>query len=66
VLDIDGSRDERASSWHTEVTFVADYPKISILRGVVVPEAGGDTLVRATNRRAVPATAANGRRSRWS
>jgi alpha-ketoglutarate-dependent taurine dioxygenase len=44
VLDIDGSRGERASSWHTDVTFVADYPKISILRGVVVPEAGGDTL----------------------
>jgi alpha-ketoglutarate-dependent taurine dioxygenase len=44
VLDIDGSRGERASSWHTDVTFVADYPKISILRGVVVPKAGGDTL----------------------
>jgi alpha-ketoglutarate-dependent taurine dioxygenase len=44
VLDIDGSRGERASSWHTDVTFVANYPKISILRGVVVPEAGGDTL----------------------
>ncbi len=44
VLDIDGSRGERASSWHTDVTFVADYPKISILRGVTVPDAGGDTL----------------------
>lgn len=44
VLDIDGDRGERASSWHTDVTFVADYPKISILRGVRVPDAGGDTL----------------------
>lgn len=45
VLDIDGSHGGgRASSWHTDVTFVPDYPKISILRGVVVPEAGGDTV----------------------
>ncbi len=45
VLDIDGSHGGgRASSWHTDVTFVRDYPKISILRGVVVPEAGGDTV----------------------
>ena len=44
VLDIDGSRGERASSWHTDVTFVADYPKISILRGVTIPAYGGDTV----------------------
>ncbi|SNB71126.1 taurine dioxygenase [Arboricoccus pini] len=43
VLDID-STNSRASSWHTDVTFVDGYPKISILRGVVVPEAGGDTI----------------------
>lgn len=45
ILDIDGSHGGgRASSWHTDVTFVPDYPKISILRSVVVPEAGGDTV----------------------
>ncbi|MFD1704912.1 TauD/TfdA dioxygenase family protein [Methylopila henanensis] len=44
TLDIDGSRGERASSWHTDVTFEAAYPKISILRGVTIPESGGDTL----------------------
>jgi taurine dioxygenase len=45
VLDIDGSHDGgRASSWHTDVTFVPDFPKISILRSVVVPETGGDTV----------------------
>jgi taurine dioxygenase len=45
ILDIDGSHGGgRASSWHTDVTFVADYPKISVLRGVVVPETGGDTV----------------------
>jgi len=43
VLDIDGTR-SRASSWHTDVTFVDAYPKISILRSVVVPERGGDTV----------------------
>jgi len=44
VLDIDGSRGERASSWHTDVTFVDAFPKISVLRGAVVPAAGGGTL----------------------
>jgi alpha-ketoglutarate-dependent taurine dioxygenase len=44
VLDVDGRRGERASSWHTDVTFVADYPRISILRSVIAPERGGDTL----------------------
>ena len=31
------------SRWHTDVTFVPDPPMGSILRGVVVPEYGGDT-----------------------
>ncbi len=44
ILDVDGSRGERASSWHTDVTFVPDYPAISILRSVTAPERGGDTL----------------------
>ncbi|ACB94206.1 TauD/TfdA dioxygenase family protein [Beijerinckia indica] len=43
ILELDGARGERASSWHTDVTFRAAYPKISILRGHVVPERGGDT-----------------------
>ncbi|TLS52405.1 TauD/TfdA family dioxygenase [Paenibacillus antri] len=34
----------RANSWHTDVTFLAAYPKFSVLRGVVIPEAGGDTV----------------------
>ena len=44
ILDIDGSRGERASSWHTDVTFVPAYPAISILRAVTLPAYGGDTL----------------------
>lgn len=34
----------RADAWHTDVTFVAAYPKISILRGVIIPQVGGDTV----------------------
>ncbi|MCJ2126543.1 TauD/TfdA dioxygenase family protein [Methylobacterium sp. J-077] len=44
ILDLDGSRGERASSWHTDVTFVPAYPAISILRAVTLPAYGGDTL----------------------
>jgi alpha-ketoglutarate-dependent taurine dioxygenase len=43
VLNLD-SRESRANSWHTDVTFVTDFPKISILRGVVIPPYGGDTV----------------------
>jgi len=34
----------RADSWHTDVTFVGAFPKISILRGVTIPAYGGDTV----------------------
>ncbi|MFG1302252.1 TauD/TfdA family dioxygenase [Xanthobacter sp. V3C-3] len=53
VLELDtrrtGERDSgqgagRADQWHTDVTFVDAYPKISVLRGVVIPAAGGDTV----------------------
>lgn len=44
VLEIDSTDGHAASSWHTDVTFVSAYPQASILRGVVIPEAGGDTL----------------------
>ena len=43
VLDIDGTR-SRANAWHTDVTFVEAFPQFSILRGVVIPAVGGDTL----------------------
>ncbi|MBD1550764.1 TauD/TfdA dioxygenase family protein [Pseudomonas typographi] len=43
LLNLD-SRESRANSWHTDVTFVANPPKISILRAVVVPPYGGDTV----------------------
>jgi len=34
----------RADSWHTDVTFVAEFPKICLLRGVTIPPYGGDTV----------------------
>jgi alkyl sulfatase len=44
LLELDSKNGTRANSWHTDVTFVPAYPKISILRGVVIPPAGGDTV----------------------
>ncbi|MFP5077899.1 TauD/TfdA dioxygenase family protein [Rhizobium sp. YIM 134829] len=45
ILNLDSSRGGgRADQWHTDVTFVDAYPKFSVLRGVVIPEAGGDTI----------------------
>jgi hypothetical protein len=43
ILEIDSAR-ARADRWHTDVTFVDAYPKISVLRGVVIPPCGGDTM----------------------
>jgi alpha-ketoglutarate-dependent sulfate ester dioxygenase len=44
VLELDSLHGGRADSWHTDVTFVDAYPQASILRGVVIPAAGGDTV----------------------
>ncbi|XTZ15350.1 TauD/TfdA dioxygenase family protein [Micromonospora echinospora] len=33
----------RATVWHSDVTFVANYPAFSVLRAVVLPTCGGDT-----------------------
>jgi alpha-ketoglutarate-dependent sulfate ester dioxygenase len=44
VLALDSRDGDVASSWHTDVTFLPDYPEASILRSVEVPDAGGDTL----------------------
>lgn len=45
ILELDSSRGGgRADRWHTDVTFVPNYPKASVLRGVVIPPVGGDTI----------------------
>jgi alpha-ketoglutarate-dependent taurine dioxygenase len=43
VHELDSKFGGRANSWHSDVTFVAAYPRASILRAVKVPPAGGDT-----------------------
>src|SRR5260370_10501297 len=47
VLDID-AENGRASHWHTDVTFVPAFPLFSVLRGVVIPPVGGDTVLAHT------------------
>jgi alpha-ketoglutarate-dependent sulfate ester dioxygenase len=50
ILELDSGRGGgRADQWHTDVTFVDAYPKYSILRGVVIPAAGGDTIFANTH-----------------
>ncbi len=43
IFELDSQKGARANSWHTDVTFVDAYPKISILRSLIIPETGGDT-----------------------
>jgi taurine dioxygenase len=43
VLDIDGET-ARASTWHTDLTFIEAFPQFSVLLGVVIPPVGGDTM----------------------
>jgi alpha-ketoglutarate-dependent sulfate ester dioxygenase len=38
----------KATQWHTDVTFTANYPKASILRAVTLPDYGGSTLWAST------------------
>ncbi|OTG88610.1 taurine catabolism dioxygenase [Acinetobacter sp. ANC 3813] len=44
ILELDSSHGARADSWHTDISFLDAYPKASILRSVVAPEVGGDTV----------------------
>ncbi len=45
IFELDASHGGgRADSWHTDVTFVDAFPKLSILRAVTVPAFGGDTV----------------------
>jgi len=44
LLELDSHQGGRANSWHTDVTFVDAYPKLSILRALVIPPFGGDTV----------------------
>jgi alpha-ketoglutarate-dependent sulfate ester dioxygenase len=44
ITELDSRHGGRANSWHTDVTFVDAYPRASILRALVIPTAGGDTV----------------------
>ena len=44
ILELDGTRGGRANRWHTDITFTQDYPQASVLRAVVSPDHGGDTV----------------------
>ena len=44
LLELDSRHGGRANSWHTDVTFEVAYPQVSILRAVVIPPYGGDTV----------------------
>ena len=44
LMDIDSQHGGRANSWHTDMTFTVAYPRVSILRSVVIPPYGGDTV----------------------
>lgn len=43
IFELNSKHGGRANVWHTDITFIDRYPKLSILRAVVVPETGGDT-----------------------
>ncbi|MCF2531844.1 TauD/TfdA dioxygenase family protein [Yinghuangia soli] len=44
VLPITSGYGGQADAWHTDLTFVPDFPAVSILRAVRLPAFGGDTM----------------------
>jgi taurine dioxygenase len=44
LFDLDSLVGAAANHWHTDVTFVARPPTFSVLRAVIIPEVGGDTI----------------------
>ncbi|MEV6350198.1 TauD/TfdA family dioxygenase [Actinoplanes sp. NPDC051851] len=48
VLQVAGGEGARANTWHTDVTFVIAPPKATVLRSLVIPPYGGDTLFANT------------------
>nr|WP_313895043.1 TauD/TfdA family dioxygenase [Burkholderia pseudomallei] len=44
ILELHSHEGGRANSWHTDVTFGLRPPKLSVLRALALPDAGGDTV----------------------
>ncbi|MGM9923592.1 MAG: TauD/TfdA dioxygenase family protein [Bacillus sp. (in: firmicutes)] len=49
IFELDSNAGAKANHWHTDVTFVPEVPRYSILKGVTIPEKGGDTVWANTN-----------------
>lgn len=43
IFELNSKHGGRANVWHTDITFIDRYPKLSVLRAVIVPDVGGDT-----------------------
>lgn len=50
IFELDSEQGAKANHWHTDVTFVPEVPKYSVLRGVTIPKVGGDTVWANTNK----------------
>ena len=48
VLELDSLAGGRADAWHTDNTFTDRPPAFSVLRSVVIPRCGGDTMWAST------------------
>ncbi|GAB2926117.1 TauD/TfdA dioxygenase family protein [Streptomyces mayteni] len=44
AFPVDSEHGDRANRWHTDVTFVPDYPAFSVLRAITIPPYGGNTV----------------------
>lgn len=45
IIELDSARGGgRADVWHADGTFLATYPRLAVLRAIVVPSSGGDTI----------------------
>jgi len=44
LLDLEAEAGHTAANWHTDMTFMAAYPEMTVLRALVLPPVGGDTL----------------------
>ena len=44
LFDLDSSTGASANHWHTDVTFIERPPTFSVLRSVIIPPVGGDTM----------------------
>jgi len=44
ITELDSRRGEKANMWHTDSTYAPEPARASILRAIIVPEVGGDTM----------------------